>query len=121
MTRALAILLLAWEPLNFAARLLQVLPTIAYRGWLPVLELGAHAAVAALCAGAGVALLNEGPGARRLATFAILASIARVVQSLYWSALPSNVVPGDEPFYAGVAGVIAALALMVVRRRPSAP
>jgi len=114
-----AVLLIAWEPLRFAGEALQVLPSIGYRGWVPAIELLAHAGAAALSAGAGVALWNGTPHARGLATVAVIVLILRNLQSLYWSVLPNRTMPGDEPFAAGVALATGALMLGVIRWRAS--
>ena len=114
MIGVVAALLLFWEPLSFAVEALTVLPTIAYRGWVPALELAAHAAVAALTAAGGLALWNRASDARRIATIAIVASVARNIQSQYWSALPSATPPGDEPLTAGIVVLIGAAALAVL-------
>ena len=115
--RVVAALLLFWEPLTFAVRALQVLPTVVHRGIYTGLELVAHAGVAALCAFAGLALWNASPDALPLARAAVIVSTLRVIQSLYWSALPGNTVPGDEPLYAAIAVLVGAAALLALRRR----
>lgn len=117
MKTLVAILLIGLEPLHFAGELLSVLPTISYRGWVAFLEIALHAGVAALCVMAGFALLNAAPDARRIGTIAIAASFVRVIQSTYFSVLPGNTIPGDEPLRAGAAAVAAAVALVIVRRR----
>lgn len=121
-TRVIAVLLLAWEPLNFAIRGLQVLPTLAYRSWLASAELAVHGLVAVFCAAAGMLLWNGSPDARRLAHLAVAVSAARVVQSQYWSALPGSTVPGDEWIHA-LAAVVTGAALSAVLhlsgRKPS--
>ena len=114
MTRVVAALLLFWEPMNFAAEALLVLPTLGYRGWMAVVELAGHALVAALAAAAGLALLNGTPDGKRLAAVAVVVAVGRNLQSLYWSALPSATIPGDETLTAGVALVVGALALTVL-------
>lgn len=120
MPRVVALLLLVWEPLRFASEALGVFATIPYRGILAVLELVAHGGVAALAAAAGLALWNGAPDARRLASLAILASLARVIQSLYWSRLPSSTMPGDEPRMIGTVLVVSSLALAALwARRPT--
>ena len=119
MLRLLIVLLIVWEPLHFAAEAIGVLPTIAYRGALAILELTVHGVVAAVSAAAGLALFNGAPDARRLATFAVIGVAARTVQSLYWSVLPNNTTPGAEPVFAGVAIVAAGVAIVVLLRRPS--
>jgi len=78
-------------------------------------ELVAHGGVAALCAAAGLGLWNRAPDGRRLAMVAVVVSLFRTAQSLYWSALPRNTPPGDEPWL--LAGtLLAALAAMLVLR-----
>lgn len=116
--KIVAALLLVWEPLNFAATVLNVWPTLAYRGWGAVTELTLQAAVAALCVTAGMLLLNDAPDARRIARIAVMLSIGRVVGALYWTTLPNNAVPGSEPFSAATAIIIGIL-LLVVLRGPS--
>ena len=118
MLRVLAVLLIFWEPLRFAAEALGVLPTIAYRGALASAVLVLHGIVAALSAAAGLALLNGAPDGRRLAMFAVVAVAARTIQSLYFTVLPNNTTPGAEPVFAVLAVGIAGVALVVIRRRP---
>jgi hypothetical protein len=115
MARLVVALLLFLEPLHFASEALGVLSTITYRGWIAGIELLVHGGVAGLCAAAGLMLWYEAPDARRLATIAVVAAIARTIQSLYWSALPNNTPPGDEPLVAGLAIVVGAIALLLVR------
>ena len=117
MSKLVAVLLIAWEPLRFAREALQVLPSIPDRGWLAAVELFAHAGTAALSAGAGFALWNGTPDAGRIATCAVLVLMARTVQSVYWSVLPNNTMPGDEPFTIGVALVVGGLMVAVIGRR----
>ena len=112
----LALALLAWEPLNFALRASIVLPTLVYRGWLSGFELVLHALVAALNAAAGLALLNASPASHRLATVAVLAACARTIQSVSFSTLPNETVPGQEPYVIIAALVFAILALAIIRR-----
>ena len=115
-------LLLLWEPLNFAARILEVWPTLAYRGAIAVMELAAHGIVALLCVAGGMMLLNDAPDGRLVARIAVVLSVLRVVGSLYWSVLPSSTSPGAEPIFAGIAIVIGATLLGILRtprERPS--
>ena len=109
-------LLVVWEPANFAVEALTVLPTITYRGWLASLELAGHAVVAAIAAAGGLALWNRTTGAHRLALTAIVAAVARTVQSLYWSVLPNATMPGDEPLIAAIVLAVGALAIFIVAR-----
>ena len=116
MRSLLAIALLAWEPLNFAVKALTVLPTLVYRGLVPAIELVLYAAVAALNAGAGLALLNRTPAAYRLATIAVLAACARTIHSVTFSSLPDETPPGAEPYVIVIALTVTILALVIIRR-----
>ena len=118
MISVVAAILVFVEPLRFAAEALSVIPTIAYRGTLAIVELIAHALVAALCAAAGLSLWNGSPDGTRLARFAIVASTIRVIQSMTWSVLPNNTPPGSELFSAGIAIALAAIGLLLLRRAP---
>lgn len=114
--------LVVWEPLNFAAALLRVWPTLTYRSWTAVAELAMHGIIAAICAAAGVMLLNGTPDARRMARLAVVLSVGRVIYSTYWSELPSQIVPGDRLFYTVVAVAAGGVALLILRapsERPS--
>jgi hypothetical protein len=115
-TRVIAALLLVWEPLNFAVGALTVLPTIVYRGWVPGVELACHAGVAAIAAAGGLSLWNGGHHAVRLATVSIIAVVTRIIQSLYWSTLPSATIPGSEPLTAAVALLAGATSLALLYR-----
>lgn len=117
--KIIGVLLVAWEPLNFAVEASRVLPTIRYRGVLAVCELVAHACVAMVAAGAGLALINEAPDGRRLAIVAIAFTAARVLQSLYWSVLPNNSVPGSEWFQAAITLTISLAAITALSARSS--
>lgn len=114
--RIVAVLLVFFEPLRFASEALRVLRTIADRGALAGFELAVHGAIAALCAAAGLALWNGSPDGRRLAMLAVTTSVARVVQSLYWSTLPNDTPPGDQWFVLAMALTAGAAALLVLAR-----
>ncbi len=116
MIAIVAALLVFLEPLRFAAVALAVLPTIAYRGPVAIVELIAHGLIAALSAAAGFALWNGSPDGRRLARLAIVAVTARSIQSLTWSVMPNNTPPGSELLSAGVAIAVSTIALLVLRR-----
>jgi len=108
--------LLLWEPLRFALEASMVFGSLSHRGAAASIELVAHGLIAALSAATGLALRNSAPDGRRLATLTIALCVMRGVQSLYWSALPSNTVPGDEPLIAGALTVAGVVAIVVVRR-----
>jgi hypothetical protein len=108
--------LVFWEPLRFAVEASMVFGSLSHRGTLAAIELVVHGLIAALSAAAGLALRNSSPDGRRLALLAITACVARVVQSLYWSALPNNTRPGDELLIVGVAVVFGTVAAVSVSR-----
>jgi len=114
MRRSVVTLLLALEPLRFVFELLRVLSTIVYRGPIAAAELALHAVVAVVCAGAALAFWNGSADARRLATMAVVASATRVIQSVYWSALPDDTAPGDELVVAITALIIGTLMIVLV-------
>jgi hypothetical protein len=96
--------LIGWEPMKLARELTTSLDSLGMRGPAAVIELLAHAAVAALAMAAGWALSNGTPHGPRLARLAVPLSAVSAVQSLYWSTLPSQTMPGDK-------GPLAALAI----------
>ena len=102
MTRGrIALLLLCavlgiWYPLNFSAELAKTLPSLEMRGPLAAFELLAHAIVAATCTAAAWALWNRTSHGPRLARLALVSAAVVAVQSLYWSVLPTQTIPGDE-------------------------
>jgi hypothetical protein len=115
--RLIAALLITWESLRFALEALTVFATIPYRGAAAAIELVIHGLVAALAAAAGLALWNSAADGRRLATLAVIAVVLRTIQSLYWSSLPSNTVPGDETLIASVALLFGTIAVLMIQWR----
>jgi hypothetical protein len=95
----LCVFLFVWEPLRFAGDLTGSIGTVGMRGAAGILELAAHAAVAAFAVSAGWGLWIRNPQAPLFAAIAVAASAAVTVQSLWWSRLPGNAVPGERlPF-----------------------
>ena len=88
--------LLVWQPMRFAAEVTASLPSLDMRGAPGMLELTAHAFVTALAAAAGWALWIVNPRAPSLTAIALVATAAATVQSLYWTRLPENTIPGDR-------------------------
>jgi len=92
----LCVMLLLWRPLDFATELAAALPSLGMRGAVGAIELLAHGGVAALSVAAVRALGAAVPAGPRLATAALIASAVATVQSLYWSVLPHQTMPGDR-------------------------
>lgn len=112
----LCAVLILWRPFNFAIELPSALPSLGMRGIAGALELLFHGAVAALAIAAVRALMGELPIGPPLAAAALVASAAASVQSLYWSALPNQTVPGSELPLAAFAIVHASAWLIYLRR-----
>ena len=92
----LSVFLFVWEPLRFADDLTGSIGTLAMRGTPGVVELAAHAATAIVAASAAWALWARNPRAPILASIAVAASSMVTIQSLYWTYLPGNAVPGEQ-------------------------
>lgn len=88
--------LFAWEPLKLAREVTASSTTLGMRGAAAFVELIAHAGVAALAVAAAWALWIGNPRAPAFAAVAVAGSAAAAVQSLYWSRLPSDIVPGHR-------------------------
>jgi hypothetical protein len=88
--------LAAWEPVSLAREVGLTLGSMAMRGTAAVVELTIHAAVAAVAVAASWALWSGNPGAPGFAAAGVVACAAATVQSLYWSVLPGNTMPGDR-------------------------
>ncbi len=108
--------LFLWEPRKLAGEVVTSLGTISMRGSGAVVELLAHAAVAAVAVAAAWALWIGNPRAPALAVTALVASAAAAVQSVYWSSLPGHIVPGDQLLLALVAVAHAAGWIVYLRR-----
>lgn len=88
--------LAVWQPLTLAAEVTATLGTFAMRGPAGAAELFAHAVVAAIAFAAGWGLWIGNPNAPALAEIALAACAAATIQSLYWTWLPHNTMPGDR-------------------------
>jgi hypothetical protein len=82
--------------MTVAGEVTATLGSIGMRGSAAVLELSVHAAIAAVAAAAGWGLWIGNPRSPDVAVFAIGASAAASIQTLYWSVLPSSTMPGDR-------------------------
>ena len=92
----LCAVLMVWQPLTFAVEVSSSLTTLGMRGMFGAVELAAHGVVAAVSVAAGWALWQASPVGPKLARVAIVAIALAGVQSLYATALPSNVFPSDR-------------------------
>ena len=88
--------LVVWQPISFASEVTTALQTLGMRGWVGVAELVAHAAVTAIAVAAGWGLWLGNPAASSISAVAVLLCAAASVQSLFWTRLPHDVVPGDR-------------------------
>jgi hypothetical protein len=92
----LCLYLFVWEPLRFAGDVSRSMGTFAMRGLPGGLELAGHGAIAAMAVAAAWGLWSRNPGAPMLASIAVAGSALASVQSLNWSYLPGNTVPGES-------------------------
>jgi hypothetical protein len=92
----LSIVLYIWQPVTFAGELLLSLGSLGMRGVPAVIELLAHGGSAGLSIAASRALSNETPAGPAMAAVALVMAAILGVQSLYWSSLPHNTMPGDK-------------------------
>ena len=92
----LTIVLYIWQPVTFAGELLLSLGSLGMRGAPAVIELLTHGGSAGLSVAASRALSNENPAGPGLAAVALTVAAILGVQSLYWSSLPHNTMPGDK-------------------------
>ena len=108
--------LLVWVSIRFANELLVTIPSIGMRGVPGILELGFHGLVALGCGAAGWMLLADAPPARPAAMMAVAASATVSLQSLFWTALPSQTAPGQRPLLAILAVLHALFWIFVLWR-----
>src|SRR5687768_15948730 len=88
--------LAVWQPLTFAAEVTATLGSFAMRGPAGAAELFAHGVVAAVAFAAGWGPWVGNADAAALAKAALAACAAASIQSLYWTWLPHNTMPGDR-------------------------
>jgi hypothetical protein len=112
----LCAVLLLWRPLDFAMELPLTLPSLGMRGIAGGAELLLHGAVAVLAVAAVRALAGALPNGPTLAAAALVASAGASIQSLFWSALPTQVVPGSELPLAAFSTVHALAWLLYLKR-----
>jgi len=112
----LSVVLLAWRPLDFVVELAATLPSLGMRGAVGAIELLAHGGVAGLSVAAVRALGTAVAAGPRLAAAALIASAVATVQSLYWSVLPHQTMPGERLPVAILAVAHAGAWLLYLRR-----
>ncbi len=112
----LCAVLLLWRPFDFVFELLQSLSSLGMRGAPGALELLFHGLVAAISVAAVRALSSRLPVAPALAAVALIGSAAATVQTLYWTALPQQTIPGTEALLSTIAVVHAAIWLIYLKR-----
>ena len=112
----LAGVLLLWQPLAFASTAGHALPSLGMRGWIGSTELIAAGIVAAINVAASWSLWTGAPHAVPFARVALILATARALQSLYWTMLPSGVVPGTETLLATAITVHTCLWLVYLSR-----
>jgi hypothetical protein len=85
-----------WQPLTLAAEVSATLGTLGMRGPAGIAELSAHACITAFAVAAGWGLWIGNPKASVFAQIALVVCAVAGVQSLYWTRLPANTMPGDR-------------------------
>jgi hypothetical protein len=108
--------LMVWCTVSFAIELAAVLPTVGLRGPAAGFELAAHGGAAVLAFAAGRALRTSGVEAIPLARAGVITWSVVQIQSLYWTALPTQTRPGDELPLAILAAAFAGAWLLYLRR-----
>jgi hypothetical protein len=114
--RLLAAVLAVWQVGGFTFTASRALPSLGFRGWIAIVELLVAGLVAALSLAAAWSLWSQAPAAVALTRIALVLATLRGVQSLYWTYLPSDVVPGTETTLAAALIVHAALWLWYLAR-----
>jgi hypothetical protein len=117
-TRLLAVLLFVWPPVTFATELSSSFSSLDMRGAPAIAELAAHALVGALSVAGGWGLWIGNPEGPKIATAAVGACAAVGIQSLYWTWLPRNTMPGDKLPLAALIVAVASAWLVYLRRLP---
>ena len=101
----LAVALALWQPISFVSVASAALPSLGFRGWPASVELLIAGLVAASNVAAAWSLWTRAPHAVSWSRLALVLGAARGVQSLYWTRLPSDVVPGTETVHAALIAV----------------
>ncbi|PYR93068.1 MAG: hypothetical protein DMF84_10715 [Acidobacteria bacterium] len=83
---------------------------------MALVELAASGVIAVLSVAASWSLLNRAPHGIPLARIALIATTLREMLALYWTRLPSNVVPGTRGVHSMVMAAHAAAWLIYLAR-----
>jgi hypothetical protein len=102
--------------MNFASTFSAMGMSVRFRGPVAVVELVIFGAIALLSVVASWSLVNRAPHGIPLARIALVASTLRELLALYWTRLPSSVVPGTRGLYAAILGAHAAVWLLYLAR-----
>lgn len=105
-----------WQPLKLASEVSATLGTLGMRGPAGVAELAAHAFITAFAVAVARGLWIGHPRAPAFAEIALVVCALASVQSLYWTRLPDNTMPGDRLPLALVAVAHAAGWMIYLRR-----
>jgi len=112
----LCAVLILWRPFDFVFELLQSLPSLGMRGAYGAIELVFHGLVAAISVAAVRALSSRLAVAPALAAVALISSAVATVQTLYWTALPHQTIPGTEALLSAIAVAHAGIWLIYLKR-----
>ncbi len=108
--------LAVWQPSRLAAEVSASLGSLGMRGPGAIVELSAHAAITAFAVAAGWALWIGNPKAPVFAEIALVTCALVSVQTLYWTRLPENTMPGDRLPLAILAIAHAAMWIVYLRK-----
>jgi len=112
----LCALLLVWQPISFALVASIALSRIAARGAPVAIILIARVVTVGFGIAAGLALLGRRPGAVALTKLSLAVTAALDVFVYLTPYFPTNLPPGDAPFYAAAAAAYAAAWILYLTR-----
>jgi len=109
-------LLLVYQPINLAVSAATALNSLPTRGPRVLVAIAVRVFSAGISVAAGLALTNLQPHAVRLTQIALLVSAASDVFIYATSFYPTNLPPGDAPFYAAATIGFHAIGLIYLSR-----
>jgi hypothetical protein len=101
----LCLVLLVWQPLQFALAAAAGIEAVRVRGTAVVLVLLVRGGVTAFGAAAGVAIVRRRQAAIRMSITALIAAAVVAVFVELTPFFPTNRIPGDAPLYAAASAV----------------